>query len=97
MAYELVELTTGNMIGYYDTERAALRDVADAVARYGEGAVTTLALGYDAQRGAGGVIAQGAALIARALAAFPEGSPPVDGPKSRQAGAAVGPAKGINR
>ena len=90
MPCELVELSTGNMIGYYDTERAALQDVVDAVAPYGDDAVSTLALGYDTPSGAGGVIAQGAALIARALAAFPNGSPQENEAKSYHAGTSVG-------
>ena len=31
MAYELVELSTGNLVGAYDTEQAALHDVAEAI------------------------------------------------------------------
>jgi hypothetical protein len=68
MAYELVELSTGNVVGAYDTERAALRDVAEAIRRYGRGSVDSLALGQDDSQGDGRVIAQGAALAALALA-----------------------------
>ncbi len=71
MAFELVELSTGNMVGYYDTRRAALRDVLDTVNRHGDGAVETLALGYDAPGGAGGLIAKGSDLVQLAHQEFP--------------------------
>ncbi len=69
MAFELVELSTGNLVGAYDTEQAALRDVAEAIRRYGRDSVASLALGRDAPRGDGRVIAQGPALATLALAA----------------------------
>jgi hypothetical protein len=72
MAYELVELSTGNVVGAYDTEQAALRDVAEAIRRSGRDAVASLALGQDDAQGDGRVIARGAALAALALAATSE-------------------------
>lgn len=47
MPYELIELTTANIVGVYATEDEALRDVAEAVRLYGPDAVATLALGFD--------------------------------------------------
>jgi hypothetical protein len=66
MAYELVELSTGNLVGYYESEEDALRDVLRAVQRDGLGAVATLALGIDAPDGSGHEIARGVALASRA-------------------------------
>jgi hypothetical protein len=63
--YELMELQTGNVIGEYATEEAALRDVADTIHRGGPAAVATLALGC-LQHGRTAVIAKGAALARRA-------------------------------
>jgi hypothetical protein len=67
MPYELVELSTGNLVGYYETEEAALADVRHAIGQYGESAVHTLALGLDDQASDGHEIARGRALMARAL------------------------------
>jgi hypothetical protein len=71
MAFELTELSTGNLVGVYSTQEAALRDVADAIARGGPEAVATLALSVDDPTGAtdGSVIAEGAALAAMTLPA----------------------------
>jgi hypothetical protein len=69
MGYELVELSTGNTVGVYDTEQAALRDVAEAIRRYGRAAVDSLALGADDSEGDGRVIAQGPALAELAVEA----------------------------
>ena len=69
MAYELVELTTANVVGFYETERDALADVVEAIERDGLTAVETLALGFNDPDGAGGhAIAEGEALANRALA-----------------------------
>src|SRR5437773_1885564 len=62
MPYELVELSTGNMVGCYETEQDALRDVAESIERYGTQSVETLALGFDDPNGAGRAIAKGRAL-----------------------------------
>lgn len=62
MPYELVELSTGNMVGYYETEQAALHDVLQSIRTHGEQSVTTLALGYDDPDGEGREIAVGQAL-----------------------------------
>lgn len=64
MAFELMELSTGNLVGVYSTQEAALRDVAEAIEHGGAEAVATLALAMDDPTGATGgtVIAEGAAL-----------------------------------
>ena len=66
MAFELTELSTGNLVGVYSTQEAALRDVADAIARGGPDAVATLALAADDVTGTsqGCVIAEGEGLVA---------------------------------
>ena len=69
MAFELVELSTGNLVGYYGTRRAALRDVLNAVNREGEASVETLALGCAAP-GEGGLIAKGRDLVQLAYQEF---------------------------
>jgi TusA-related sulfurtransferase len=61
MAFELMELKTGNLLGVYSTQAAALRDVADAIHQGGTEAVETLALASDDATN-GGVIAEGRAL-----------------------------------
>src|SRR5688572_28150372 len=83
MPYELIELSTGNMVGYYDSEEAALRVVADTIRRHGREAVATMAMGFDAQDGRGYAIAEGDALAERAHAALahlqvPQAQPPND-------------------
>lgn len=65
--YELMDLETGNFAGIYETEEAALRDVAAHLARFGDDAADDLALGYNEfPDGPGRMIAQGAELVALA-------------------------------
>jgi hypothetical protein len=66
--YALLELETGNFVGFYETEQAALEDVVDSIDRYGAASVDTLALAYSTP-GDVRPIAEGAALAERALAA----------------------------
>ena len=61
-----MELTTANLVGMYETEEAALRDIAETVRLYGPDAVATLALGRNDPEGDGAVIAEGPALVALA-------------------------------
>ncbi|GEM_PF-3449738 len=70
MWYELWDAETGNRVGAYPTEEAALRAVAEDVVRYGRESEAMLALGLlrrdpDGQRSA--LIAEGAELVDRAL------------------------------
>jgi hypothetical protein len=67
--YALLELETGNFVGFYETERAALEDVVDSIDRYGRNSVDTLALAYSTP-GDVRPIAEGEALAERALAAI---------------------------
>lgn len=71
MAFELTELSTGNLVGVYSTQAAALRDVAEAIRRSGPDAVASLALAVDDPTGAtdGTLIASGAALADMVLRA----------------------------
>jgi hypothetical protein len=67
MRYELWELSTGNLVGAYETEAGALRAVAEAIRRYGSGAASTLALDDAGPDGDGRPIAEGEELARRAL------------------------------
>jgi hypothetical protein len=66
--YALLELETGNFVGFYETERAALEDVVDSIERYGATSVATLALAYSTP-GDVRPIAKGPALAEHARAA----------------------------
>ena len=65
MRYELWELSTGNLVGAYETEAAALHVVAETIRQYGSVAVKTLAL--DDADGDGLPIAAGDDLAQRAM------------------------------
>jgi hypothetical protein len=68
VAYELIELSTANLVGSYDTEQEALRDVVAAIRRCGRPGVASLALGYGEPDGSSGFeIARGNALADLAL------------------------------
>ena len=69
MRYELWELSTGNLVGAYETEAAALHAVAVAVRLYGPASTATLAL--DDAEGEGRAITDGEELTRRALALDP--------------------------
>lgn len=71
MSYELWESSTGNLVGAYDTETAALQAVAIAVRLYGPASVATLALDDAEGDGDGRAIADGGELTRRALALDP--------------------------
>lgn len=64
MAFELTELSTGNLVGVYSTQDAALCAVAEAIQHGGPAAVATMALAVDDSTGQtdGELIAEGAAL-----------------------------------
>jgi hypothetical protein len=72
MSYALIELDTGNIVGFFATERAALEDVLDSIDRYGLDSVDTLGLAFNDPDPAGPVrrIAVGPELARRALEAF---------------------------
>jgi uncharacterized protein YukE len=71
MSYMLVELSTGNVVGFFPTEHEALQEVVEAITEDGVDAVETLGLGYNDPSGLVRRIADGAELAQRALAAFP--------------------------
>jgi hypothetical protein len=70
VSYELWDLETGNLVGGYATEAAALAVVRRAIARYGRASMATLALARES-RGRTTALAEGEALADRALAAAP--------------------------
>jgi hypothetical protein len=81
MAFELMELSTGNLVGVYSTQEAALRHVSEAIHRGGPDAVATLALAVDDPTGQtdGSIIAEGATLAELVLHPHPSAatlSPP---------------------
>jgi hypothetical protein len=69
--FGLIDTESGNMVGWYESEEAALRDVAADVERFGPEApdVLSLALFRTDLPGERGRIAAGPALVRRALAA----------------------------
>ena len=70
--YELWDAETGNRVGRFPTEQAALAAVREDVARYGRDSDAVLTLGlllHDPDHEGGGLVAEGAALIDRALGA----------------------------
>lgn len=72
MRYELWDGETGNRVGAYPTEGAALQAIAEDIGRYGRESEAILALGLlrrDPDGGDDAFIAEGAALAERALAA----------------------------
>jgi hypothetical protein len=75
--YALWDLETGNLVGAYDTEDAALAVVRRSIAQCGRGSVVALALARESP-GRTRNIAQGEALADRALAAGP--APELDTP-----------------
>ena len=66
--YELMERTTGSLVGAYPSEELALRAVLETVNLSGEEAIATIALGLDDPSGVteGQLIAEGPALVAMA-------------------------------
>jgi len=71
MTYELWETASGNLVGTYDTEAAALSAVRMAIDRNGRGYVDQLALGREDSRGRSTPIAAGGRLAERALSESP--------------------------
>ncbi|MBI3970870.1 MAG: hypothetical protein HY332_06235 [Chloroflexi bacterium] len=91
LRYGLLELETGNMVGFFETEAAALAAVVDSIDRYGMEAVETLALAHFVS-GEVAAVAEGEQLVEHALAAVrgkasngKTASPPEPAPKSTRA------------
>ena len=69
LIYELMDVESANLIGTYDSEGEALGIVRAAIATHGTSAMDGIALGYEDEEGNGALIAEGTALVARAVAA----------------------------
>ncbi|HEX6512172.1 MAG TPA: hypothetical protein VF157_07740 [Chloroflexota bacterium] len=67
MTFTLADVESGNFVGGYATEEAALRDVFDAASRYGVDAPEVLSLSL---AGEDGFVAEGRDLVERALKRF---------------------------
>jgi hypothetical protein len=68
--YELWDSETGNRVGTYPTERAALAAVAEDIGRYGRDSEAVLALGL-LRRDPDDLVVEGRALVDRALGGEP--------------------------
>lgn len=68
----LLDVETNNMIGAYDSEDEALRDVLDTVRRYGLSSEAVSSLGMTHR---GSLVAEGEQLAQRALDRLPEKRP----------------------
>lgn len=75
MSYALVELSTGNMIGFFKSEHEALDEVLDSIQHYGQASIDTVALGFNDPAGPVRAIAEGPALAKLALAAASKAVP----------------------
>ena len=64
--FELVNLSSGNRVGDYDTEQEALCDVWATIQRSGRRAVDGIGLGSVDDQGQGKIIAEGEELARRA-------------------------------
>ena len=90
-AYELVDTSTGNWIGFHRTKQQALEAVVEMVDLWGEGAVANVALGHFPSGKPGKAIAEGPALLALARGAVGRRDPaPVAGPSRSRARARSG-------
>ena len=89
-AFELWNMNSGNLLGTFTTEEAALSAVREAVTRHGLAYVDALALGHENSRGRSRIVAQGTALLHRVGWHGPEHVgdntvPPSDRPRTRSA------------
>ena len=73
MTYELWNTKTRNAIGDYRTEAEALAFVREVISRHGRSYADMLFLGCEDPQGRSRPIAQGQALVERALAAASRG------------------------
>lgn len=64
--YEVWDVSTGNLVGAYGTEREALAIVRRTVERYGRSSADSLALARDDEDGQTEALAQGGSLAALA-------------------------------
>jgi hypothetical protein len=71
MRFELWDLTTRNVAGFFDTEAEALAAVRAAFQSHGRGYAEAFALVREDARGRSKTIARGAELVERAVSAAP--------------------------
>jgi hypothetical protein len=81
--FELWSVASGNVIGCFDSEAAALAAVRDALDTHGQHYVVGLALGREDSRGRSKAIARGTELLKRALTAATKGDAPSTAPDGR--------------
>ncbi len=77
MIYDLWDISSGNIINTYQTEAQALAMVRDLIEVNGEDFVDALSLGYEADDGSVGIVAEGRDLEVRARAAAVPARPEV--------------------
>jgi len=70
--YQLVRITTENSLGWYDTEEAALENIANEVSIVGADKATRNVALHRVTTASDEVIAAGEALVSRALERFPQ-------------------------
>src|SRR5438128_10153212 len=75
MTYEVVRLSTGNLVGTYRTKQAAYDAVIAVDRRAGRDAAANLALGYENSEGEGYSIARGMELVDQSLASRTQKDP----------------------
>ncbi|MGH2356052.1 MAG: hypothetical protein ACRDJN_30970 [Chloroflexota bacterium] len=80
MSYELWDIETGNLVGGYDTEEAALEVVRRSITEYGRESIDALGLARES-RGRTKSIAVGVVLADRALAGVAAEAPAKPAPK----------------
>ena len=73
--FALWDLDTGNLVGVYDSEPAALAVVRAAITAHGTACIDPLALVRETRRGRARTIAAGKALAQRAAGPAPPASP----------------------
>ena len=66
MTYDLWDVESGNIVNTYETEAEALAVVRELLRQNGDGYASALSLGYEDRGGRMGLVAEGAALAARA-------------------------------
>lgn len=71
MAYELWDLTSRNVTGFFDGEAAALAAVREVVVRHGRPYAEAFALVREDRRGRSTTVARGGDLVDRVIAAAP--------------------------
>jgi hypothetical protein len=82
MSYVLIDLDTGNTVGFFSTERAALEDVVDSIERYGVDSVESLGLAFNDPAGPVRRVAAGRELAHLALGSGKQPAAPTNGTNS---------------